>query len=910
MLKRLMFALFIVSMVCGASFATTVIDYPYDRYSLYGDLGTDTYGAYMYYLYGDETGFCYQLRDVAGNDTAGSQWFATVYENFYYNLYSAQADNDNRGVYRRTMGGEDSVSISAVGNLIGGFNFVTLEEPQPYAGWANVYDKYPDPMESLCLVIKNGRGDFTIKFGNPYASHYPFWWHWTTNPNTAWWTDRSRVSMSAINEPIAYIADTTAGTVLKREDNGSYTNAYTFKLSQDVNASGDLVGSQYYVVRNMSGTLLYRTSKDHTIICSADKTPLYTISTNNYTGIYDLSGDLKYTIEDSASDNVKYICEVRAVSESIRFSGFDDDYTFTMNPNTEGRVKPAEYYTANVRINSPYGDEPGSRLGYITFRQRADLMRGYTRYREYTTIPAVIANVVDGNAADEPLQFDMTVYDSENERTADHVVSRVKFTWDAQDDMNDLDLGTFYMMQSKDSEMPTYYLETSITNRTGTRYELYRYDMIGRTTGFKEILPQYWKYDLLVNPGDPSRDTLPDHFHLDAHSQIAPGLVTVYNSEVYGTVDTAYDTYESFQVSEYNSPNPKNLRLNYTRVRGMYPAESARRKIRDGSAEIQGFRMEFTDVAEDSDNTANEIRTLTGKTPAMISEAGSMASPDRVYIRSEAWNSFRVSKDVDTAELPGITAVYVPPIRLSMFRGAASSDDVPSTPEPEPEPESIDLGGYYSPDIAPLLPVSVRLIIPGQNRLARDYWEELNNATTSAKMFETFRKFGTVWVRSSATRERDVDLFKAIDQQNNGISASNCVHAFLYENSLYLDFMTVIADASSTNSAGGKTAFMKIFWDDKRPYILLGDGNVDGKWDLTFYVAAPGDQDYTSDGTNTQQNQNTNTQSNTQQNQTQQNTSGNTSSGLSGGSGGGCDSGLTFAGMILLAGIMRVFTKR
>lgn len=835
MLKKLAAVLFMLVAFCGSSYATSINDYPFDRYNLYNlNTTNNDYANYLYGLYGDAVDFNYQLRDLAGRTTAGNQWFATIYENYYYTMYNTGNNTGNRVVYRRTTGGEiPEIPISAIGNLIGGFNFMTLEEQQPYPAWVNVYDSYPDPIESVCLVIKNGTADFNVRFGNPYASHYPYWWHWTTPANSAWWNDRNNVQ--SINEPIAYVVDTSNNNVWRRGDDGYYTEAYTYVLSSDTEG-----GSTHYEVLDTNGRISYITSGDviykvsNDVIRSSDVDGRYQIRNSN---IYNLnSSELAYTIENE-TNSLMYICEVRKVSESIRLEGFDDTYRIMVNPTVEGRVNPGDYFDANVRLYSTYGSTYGSTLGYLTFRQRADLLRGYTRYQEFTTIPMVIANVVDGNAADEPLQFDMTVYDSATDKSAAHVVSRVKFEWDAQEDMPNQDLGTFFMMQSRDSGMPVYYLETRITNNTGTRYELFRYDMEGRTTGYRNILPQYWKYNLIANPGDNGRETLPDHFHLNANSQIAPGLVTVYDHSVYGTINTAYDTYESFQVNEYNSSNPKGLRLNYRRVRGMYPAENRRRQLPDGSAGVQGFRMEFTDIAQDANNTRNQLAGIMGKPPAMISSAASLVSPDGKYIRSQAWNSFTLSKDVPFDQLD-VISVFDP------------SDPQPVSNDPSPGTGSRDVeasyairaSGYYSPDIAPLLPVSIRLVIPGQNSLLRSRWEELNNATTSERLLDIFRTSATVWVRSLDTREVDLDLFKNLDEQDNGTSTAECVHAFIYDNSVYLDFIVVLADSVSTNTRGNKTAFLKVFRDDDRPYILLGDGRVDGRWNLTFYVASPEDR--------------------------------------------------------------------
>ena len=62
---------------------------------------------------------------------------------------------------------------------------------------------------------------------------------------------------------------------------------------------------------------------------------------------------------------------------------------------------------------------------------------------------------------------------------------------------------------------------------------------------------------------------------------------------------------------------------------------------------------------------------------------------------------------------------------------------------------------------------------------------------------------------------------------------------------LYLDFIAVLADGKSINP--NRTAYVEILRDDNVPYILIGDGAEDGKWDLTFYVDATGDNPETRD---------------------------------------------------------------
>ncbi|MBQ9433124.1 MAG: hypothetical protein IJU26_02805 [Synergistaceae bacterium] len=927
MLKRLAAAVLFLAVMCGvftssASWgAATVRDYPYtsstDIASLYGVVN-NTYGSYLYNLYGQDAGFNYQLRELTGTNTAGSQWFATVYENYFYSLYNAGNNTNNRGIYRRTMGGEiPEITVSSVGNLIGGFNFMTLEEPQPYTAITNIYDEHPDPLESLCLVVKNGTGNFNVDFGNPYASHYPYWWRFGAVDGSALWNNRANVR--SLNEPVAFLINISEGLVSARDANGNYTDMYTFTLSNDINKSGDVIGN-HYEFRNMAGKLAYKTSHDHTVVLDSKDNTVYTVSylssgTNSGASIYDSAGKLAYTLEASSSANIMYLCKVRDVTESIAIDGFED-YSFIFTPRGEQSVNPADYASTNVRISSTYGTTDfGSTLGYITFNQAADMATGYSHYRENATIPLVIANVYDGNASEVPLQFDMTVYDSATQKTADHVINRVKFTWDAQSDMNDLDFGTFFMVQSSADPMPTYYLETQITNRTATRYRLYRYDMLGRTSGYQEIRPDRWKYDLPLSPTQLQRETLPQYFHLDAHSQIAPGLVTVYDHSVYGTVNTAYDTYESFQINDYVNSAPRNLRLNYKRVRGLDLIAGSEEKL-DG-VRTREFVMNFADVVNNDEETAYELMNLMGKPPVMTtasvnsaaftaaaSSKGKAVSHDRsVYINSSAIDAFRFVKTV-----PEGLVTY------TIISEDTESQDTPSqNPEPAPEnpPEDETNASAFSPSEViitlvsneiPLQPLSIRMRIPRQNQLVMNHWEEFENAASSRALFNAFANYGTIWLRSDATSERDANFFTAINNKgsNIGAGAADCIRAFIYEDALYLDFIVILADGSSRNT--GKTAYVELFRDDENPYVLIGDGNENGQWDMTFYIAATGENPTPRPSTPT----------------SGDNSGGNNSGGNDGnsdsrklnsgsGGGGGCSLGLAgMLGMILLLGILKL----
>ncbi|MBQ9419382.1 MAG: hypothetical protein IJU31_03280 [Synergistaceae bacterium] len=906
-----------------------------------GKIISDDITSYFHSLYGyGDTDFFYQLRDITGaartSKVAGPQWFATVYEN-YSRLFATAVDTTtttntttttrksttSRGAYRRTMGGEtDEVPFTTVGDLLDGFSFVFAEEPEPYQAWLNRnlidsddYDVFPDPLETLCVVTYNGNASMTVKFANPFARHFPFWWNWSTTAlanRGYWWQDTYKWQDTSFFtvESVAYIYDTSDDIVYARGDDGRYAKIYSRVLSYDVTTttSGDetiTTRSKYrYYIEDTSGKNLYVSSGD------INASRLSYVSGDNVVcvvsgdSVYDGSNNLLYTSEHALlrsgllDSRYVYLCGVRNVAELITVDGLDGyDYNVRVSPNTEREIASNSYLTATININ---GDSQyyGSKLAYISFKQRASFMPGYTNFREVSPIPFVIANVSNGNAAENPLIFDMTVFDP----TTNSPVKRIKFKWDAQSDKVNQDLGTFFTMQQLNATTTKLYnLETKITNRTGTRYELYRYDRVTPGSGsFVSILPKCWKYDLTPDV----YGTLPEKFWLDAHSQIAPGLVTVYDENIgpgYGNIDMASDTSASFRLYEYESANPKNLRLNYKRVAGMQVAGNPLARVApnfsvtaaddtttttasDDLVTVQTFTMYFTDVMNNQDQTEREIQTLTDRTPVMADyRYDGNVQPYSVYINSSAMNAFAVSHDVphdDTGanvNLLGnrvsydIIPIYAPVVRNES--GDATSPDV--------------IGEYYTTSSSKRMavqPIKVRMKIPRESQLLNGIWESLDSAEDSKTVFDTFAKAATVWVRSSATSEYDADLFKAITNKGNslGVSAKDCVSAFIYEDYLYLDFMVLMADAVSKNT--NKTAFVEIFKDDGVPYILIGDGNIDRRFDLSFYVSAPR-ADAAGNSSSTSQTTETAT------------------TGSSGGS--GCNSGFAFVPCVLLGLVLR-----
>ena len=836
---------------------------------------------YSYYTnnFGDIS-FFYQVRDVTGetyydnNNVGGPQWFATVYENYS----AAYVNNNNAGnnqatqqrtPYRRTLGGQiDSIPVYVIGDILDGFNFVFAQEPEPYNAYEPynenntstlpvsgnnttdltntlvTYDRYPDPLETLCVITTDGTAKLNVKFANPYARHFPFWWNWDSKTNDlsnySWWQtlyDWTDMLAKYTVEPVAYIYNPDDGKIYSRSSvYSNFSPVYSIVTSGDEVYINDTSGNSLYII---SGDV----DDDPFLVCSND-TVYYSVS-NSEGKIYNSSGKLAYTLESALNDDCVYVCSPRTVKESILVQGLDDyEYQISISPTTETDVNSAEYLDANINIRGDSGVY-GSKLAYITFRQRASFMSGYENFREASPIPLVFTNVSKGNAADNPLIFDLTIFND------DKVVKRMKFTWDAQENLPDQDLGTFFIMkqiselESDVETAPVYDIEARVTNRTGTRYMLYRYDRANPGTGVQSYtLPKYWAFDLTED----TYGTLPNRFLLDSHSQIAPGLVTVYDEELDITKDTS--ALDSFRLYEYNYGNPKDLWLNYKRVGGMYvdgdPTEIYSTLVADTYpdfiGEIQAFTMDFTDIKDDDDNTESEIKTLTGKTPLLPwrSELASISTgASYFYINSSAMNSFQISSN-NLSEMLSFLDAYTETDDDTTTDETNTDTGTNETEDTTTDTEELTASvAAISSDYMAVVPMKIRLQIPRKSQLLKDNWVELDAAENPRDLFRIFNKYGTVRVRSTAASELDADLFRAIGEKGSdlGVSAADCVSAFIYDNYLYLDFIIFAADAVSKNT--GKTAFVEIFKDDDVPYILIGDGSVDKYINLAFYVSTP-----------------------------------------------------------------------
>ncbi len=827
---RNFFVLCVIMLLASSAFAMQDIYhlYPYDTTNLNGN---EIYNRYGY----EGIDFNYQVRDMYPSTSPSvnvpdGQWFAVVQENYFRSWWYRANNQTVSGdiVYRRTLGGDvPEIAMNTLADLLNDFDYVLIEEPEPYSSWRNYvdmsdYDDFPDPIEALCVIIKNGEGELNLNFGNQYARHFPYWWgrggQDVASPNYVDWRN---YYYDVMNGPVEYIisADRTS---IYTPTRANQTNEYITNLYATI--SGDKV---YDVNKN----LLWTISGDE--VYDANDILRYTIDTDE---IIDTYGKSQYFYRDVINDDntYTYIFSMAAIDEQISTSpednndllGLSSAYNIYVEPENFESVNPSEYLEATVTLNAKNSKNYSSVLGYINFQQRADLAYGYKNFSESSLVPFIVANVFDGTATRaHPLEFELRVFDANND-----IVDVKRFDWNV-DENNTPDIGSFYILMTSSSVMPKYETELRITNHTSTRYGVYRYDSLARDS-VDDIRPSYWEFDLpsdaLTRQGflssrvsaNVSLDrSVPSRFWLDSHSQIAPGLVTVYDDF---TIDTLHDTSPIFSIRSAVDSQPQELRLRYKSVTGVSAASPS--SLYNGAVTIQGFYKGFADDTDLKD-TRQDLASMMGLPPVIASlDHGVSAS---VPVTFTAGTGMLEPFEIHKAVPDGL-------ISIDRIISADASGDVV---------DSIDI-----PVEIAVQPVKIRFKLSRRDGLIGDHWDELESASKNGtgELLNKFSDFASIWFRSAATDRKFASLFTSMSRR--GVSYEDCLNAFIYGDDLYLDFIVFLADSDWSHQEANKTAYINFFSDDDNRYILVGDGKIDGVWDLGVFVAA---NNYTDESTNT-----------------------------------------------------------
>ena len=464
------------------------------------------------------------------------------------------------------------------------------------------------------------------------------------------------------------------------------------------------------------------------------------------------------------------------------------------------------------------------------------------------TRPMVISNVYKGSAADgqAPLILRMSLRDS---ALADgNIIAYDRVSWTMnQSKTVDNQQWVFVPVDdlNTDNTRIEYYLTTEIANNTAYRYAARYYDSTGGTE-----IPSRWKFDIFRSQGTTN---IPREFSLAAGSNIAPGLVTVYNRR-YNINEQNKTPIHLFPVdSDGSNVGDYGLTLNHKILFGKRLGETYRYTAQEGRFNL--FEVTAFEPRTASTTFYNEVSNVTngpGTVKVPTTTIFSASSIKREVIADDVIQYFTVDQSIPSG-----------------VRGEGTEG---------------------------ILPLHITFNIPVTLVNDNAWWNEMLKVWRStgriedmfANKYDLFLRAGenNVWNLTQELKQKGYynELVKVfLDEERGRLTQDN------YSGLLTVSFIVMLMDGTRDGLRPELSVVADNSVSQQNNYIIVRDGTLDNRWNMTFFIAPAGWQDNpTTPNTNTNTNSNTNSGA----------------EGVSGSSGGGGCSGLGIAGVIAAALIL------
>ncbi|MBQ7592717.1 MAG: hypothetical protein IJU48_00010 [Synergistaceae bacterium] len=454
--------------------------------------------------------------------------------------------------------------------------------------------------------------------------------------------------------------------------------------------------------------------------------------------------------------------------------------------------------------------------------------------------PMVISNVSSGTATDEPLELRMTLRDTPNMNG--NIVAYTRDTWSVEDNKTvDADPWVFVPVDDLNvgNMRINYYLTTEVVNHTSVRYMAIPYDSYGSWE-----FPTFWKFDL---PRYQGTTYIESNFQLAPLSHIAPGLVSVYQRP--------FDVNENMKrplrikpIDDNRGTGTYDLLLSHRIVYGKRLGDTYKQPANVGT-------FNFFEITAYQPNPADNhfydnVAKLTG------ADGKKIATPT---------TSIFTANSVNQGTNPSSRAIQYFTV----------NQNIP--------------GNLRSSSSEGMLPMHITINIPVTLINNRTWWNNLvDEWRSSGHIEDTFAdsyelylmaEDNNIWNLSQELREKGLynDQLKVFFDEDRGrITQDN------YRGVITVSFIAMLLDGTRDGVRPELSIVSDDSVDQENKYIVIRDGKLDNKWNMTFFIAPAG----FFENPGSERNNNAN-------------------SGSTGGGGGGCS-----AGMLGIIGLAVVFMKR
>ncbi|MDR1943933.1 MAG: hypothetical protein LBQ19_03840 [Synergistaceae bacterium] len=261
-------------------------------------------------------------------------------------------------------------------------------------------------------------------------------------------------------------------------------------------------------------------------------------------------------------------------------------------------------------------DRYGTERLYMSFHQNPDYTPSQT-----LVIPLILANVADGSAARNPLLIKATMRDNN-----DNIVAYDRFTWGVAENIEVGGQNDWIFVPLENSDINanpvSYNLTTDITNYSGIRYALDRYDLLSQR---ETLFPSAWALDL-----PPEVTDIPSVVSLDGLSHVPPGFITTYNQS-FDVVSGRKNIFSMYSVDPAGIP--------YDMVLAHPPIFGVKRGEKSGTDYfVSGFEL----LPSDTEFLRKAADALGGR-EAKIFSGDVSGSIDGVFATADAVSAIKVN---------------------------------------------------------------------------------------------------------------------------------------------------------------------------------------------------------------------------------------------------------------------------
>ena len=563
-----------------------------------------------------------------------------------------------------------------------------------------------------------------------------------------------------------------------------------------INTGGETFGAKHATAIDVSGDLI-----------TSDTATLEVLSGNSNSEITDRSlHTFFFVLTDGHGE-----FDMNFRSPTMSFDVATPNIALDTNLNENSTY----YYDTKTANGQPEGDDYDALWRNYSFvidrnreSSRYDTVAQYFYFQQNpNTLPSqgiprpmVISNVISGTATDEPLELRMTLRDTPNMNG--NIVAYTRDTWSVEDNktiaadpwvfvpVDDLNVGNMRI---------NYYLTTEVVNHTSVRYMALPYDSYG---SWEE--PNFWKFDL---PRYQGTNYIESDFQLAPSSQIAPGLVTVYRRP-YNVNETNKMPLHLRPVDDTRGTGFYDLRLSHRIIYGKRLGETYKQAANVGNFnffEVTAYQPDpsdlnfFDNVARHTGADGKTIETPT----TSIFTASSVNQNNRPTNRALNSTYFTVNQNI---------------------------------------PSSLRTGNREG-----MLPLHITMNIPVTLIDDREWWNNLVDEwrssghieDTFADNYELYLMAGdnNIWNLSQELNDKGVysDQIKVFFDEDRGRQTQDN-----YRGVITVSFIVMLLDGTRDGVRPELSIVADNSVNQENNYIVLRDGQLDNKWNMTFFIAPAG----------------------------------------------------------------------